>query len=1068
MKNLYKWFYAFWINNYRVSFILIILIILYWVFSLFTIPKESSPDIKFWMISVTTIYQWVNPVDIDSLITDKIEKEIKDVDWIKKISSTSSIWISNIVVELENWINTREATTDIKSKIDSLKLPDDAEKPNVTEISSNNELLFEVALYWDLNKFNEFDLTIKAKIIKDKLEWKNNISSIDIWTVDMNMWSSNSNTSDYEIKVLLSKQKIESLWLSINDIANKIRIYNKNTPIWNYKVWDLNYDFRFDWELKDLEELNNIILSNNWVSSVKLSDISTIKKEYKNDDIRRLWFYNSNNYNYIPIIFNKEARVNVFDTSTKTKEELEKLLKSKEFEWLWIKYSKDMADRITKDYGNLASTANSTVILVFITILFFVWFKESLIASFLIPLSFLITFIVLDLLWLSLNFLTNFSLVLTLWIAIDTVIVIIEWASEKLKMWYDKKTSVLLAVKEFKAPLISWTMTTLVVFLPMMFLPWILWKFLAYIPITIFSTLLAWLVLSLTLSSALFYKLVKEPKFYHLDEEHELHIKEEYKKLLEEWRKNKQPKWDEWYSIREKILNKMWDYYFVLMKSILNSSSSKMLLIFVPIILLIFSFVVIAPKIWFTLFPKTDEWVLEVSLKTKVWSDKDVLVKYIDNINNSLNKIKEINSYTITINWNKLSAYIELIDKDIRKEKQMKNVFEVEKIVSNDLNNLKSYWIEVEVWTLKNWPPSWSSIWIKLISNSAKNFDTLKEVSEDFKKYLRTIKWTKNVNSTSDDTPWQFIFSFDNEKLSNLWLTPNDILSELYFYTNWIKVWSIKSNLEDNNIIISLEEFENELNPKDIEDLVINTKVWNVRVWDFANYNFVKSVSAITREKWKVIISVNSDSEVWFLPTDIQPKLEDFAKKYNFPEWISYSSWWEQSENMDLIISTLKSLIISIFLIFLILVLQFNSISQPLIIMYSIVLALLWVNFWLYLTWNPYSMPFGIWFIALTWVVVNDAIILIDRLNMTMDFSRPLSKSEVIEKISLAWKTRLQPIIVTTLTTVFWILPLAMQDEFWAWLWYTIVFGLTVASFMTLFAIPILYSWSIKRKITYK
>jgi len=177
-------------------------------------------------------------------------------------------------------------------------------------------------------------------------------------------------------------------------------------------------------------------------------------------------------------------------------------------------------------------------------------------------------------------------------------------------------------------------------------------------------------------------------------------------------------------------------------------------------------------------------------------------------------------------------------------------------------------------------------------------------------------------------------------------------------------------------------------------------------------------------------------------------------------------------ENAELITATLQSFLIALFLIFTILVFQFNSYSQPLIILYSVVLALLWVNIGLFVTWNPYSMTFAIWFIALTWVVVNDAIILLDRINRNLDRlvrnagDKVLELEDYVEALVAAGRSRLQPIIVTTITTLFWVLPLALQDAFWAWLWYTIIFGLFAGSFMTLFIIPALYySIYLKKKI---
>lgn len=275
---------------------------------------------------------------------------------------------------------------------------------------------------------------------------------------------------------------------------------------------------------------------------------------------------------------------------------------------------------------------------------------------------------------------------------------------------------------------------------------------------------------------------------------------------------------------------------------------------------------------------------------------------------------------------------------------------------------------------------------------------------------------------------------------------------------------SIASRYEDNDIRLEISEYEDGVTPEDIENMQITTSVWILRVWDYASYSLEPSLSAITREDTQVMISVGSEVETWYLPTDLQPKLLEFAEKYNFPEGISYSAWGENEENSELIISVVRSFFIAIFLIFMILVLQFNSFSQPAIILYTVVLGLLWVNIGLFITGNPYSITFGIWFIALTWVVVNDSIILIDRINRNIERLKrnasdkeKLTKSDYERALTAAGRSRLQPILVTTLTTLFWVLPLAMQDAFWAWLGYTLIFGLLAGSTMTLFVTPALY-----------
>lgn len=1071
-EKLQKWFFWFWVKNYRVSFLFIFLIVISWVYSLVSIPKESSPDIKFGILSVYTIYPWVNPTDIDSLITEKIENEIEDIDWIKKITSTSWVWFSSINIELYNWVNSRDVMTDVKDKIDTVNLPEDAEDPIVTEISSQSDLMFEALIYWPKDRFDDFYLMAKAKKIQSNLEWKAWIVSIDIWWLDSLKWTTAWWwEKDYDINVLISKEKLELLWISLNQVANIIRSYNKNTPIWNYEIWELNYDFRFKWEFANIEELKSLVISNNWSSKITLKDIANIEKSYDLWKINSLGFYDEKWYNYVSLAFNKKWWTNVFSVSGSAKTALEDYIKSNtDLKDLKIKYTKDMSELIIEDYWNLWKTWLQTLLLVFITILFFVWIRESIIASLLLPLSFFITFIVLNLIWFSMNFLTNFSLVLTLWIAIDTIIVIIEWASERQRIGFCRESAILLAIRDLKAPLISGTFTTLSAFLPLMFLPGLMWRFLSYIPITVFSTLLAALILSLTLSSALFVKLSKKKDYYHKEKSLESLMKKDELSLLEENREDKKLKQESSLSFRQRFLDSLWEKYYLVLWRFLHNRKSRIISIFAPVVLLILTFFLLSPRIWFIMFPNTDNSVMTINIEAKTGTSKEYMTKYLDYIDDSVYKYPELKVFYTTVSWNSISVYVELINKLERDDVWMRSIFDIEKLIAEDINKLTSDWLKVEVSVLKEWPPTVKAVWIKLIASDNKKVSTLRDVSLDFEDYLKTIAWTKNVSANSQDNPWQFSFHFDKDKLSFMWLTPNDLLWEIYAYTNGIKAGSIKSYYEDNDIVLKISDFEDKLSPNDINNLVIDTRVWKIRVWDYADYSFDSSLSAINRENGKIIVSVESDLENGVLPSSVQPLLVNYAQDYNYPEWISFESWWENSENMDLIISTIMSFFIALFLIFWILVFQFNSFSQPSMILYSVVLAFIWVNVWLFVTWNPYSMPFAIWFIALTWVVVNDAIILVDTINKNIEKSKLKHKDSIDEKhffqaIVYAWRSRLQPIIVTTLTTIFWVLPLALQDPFWAGLWFTIIFWLFAWSLMTLFIIPALYfSIWIKKK----
>ncbi len=1041
--ELEKGFFWFFVKKYRVSLLLTFLLIFYWAFSLAYIPKESAPDIKFWIIWINTIYTWVNPTDIDDLITDKIEKEIKDIEWIKKISSTSSLWISSITVELETWVNTKNLLVDIKDKVEKVKLPDDAEEPVVNELSSNNELLTWLFLFWEKDKITREELFDKAIYLREKLEWKNNITDIDI-----------TPNPEYEILISLDKTKIENLGISISSISQVVRNYNKNTPLWSYNIWDLVYDYRISWERKNIEEIKKIpVISSLW-ETITLQDIAEIKRDYKSKDIvNELWFFEKNWYYYVSLTINKKAKVSIFSTSNKFKTNLKDIFSTPEFKNIKYEFVNDLASEIIKDYKDLAKNWITTLFLVFLMLFIFLWFKEAIIATLLVSLAFFVTFIVLYQFWFSLNFLTNFSLLLTLWIALDTIIVVVEWASDKARIWYTPKIAVLLAIKEYYKPLISWTATTLVVFLPMMFLPWIMWKFLSYIPITIFITLLAWLILSLTLNSAIFMKLFRNKSYFIPSKNQESTLNLEQKQLLEQdriWKIQKDNK--NWW-FRYKLFWFLDNLYYKVLKNNVDKKFFRIIVIFVPLIFTILSLKYISPQLWFTLFPASDNTRINISVETKVWANTDFSKTYLKDIIPIVSSVKEVKIWSVKIEQNQIDITMELFDKSYRDRNLLKNSFEVEKELNQKFIALQQKWLKVEAKVQKWWPPSSSPIWIKLEALNNTYFDDLVLTSKDFEKFLSSVSWTKNVSTTSKDTPWQFIFKINEEKISSLWLTPNDILNEIFFMSSWISAWVIKWDYDDIDVKVKISDFENgNLSVYDIMSLNIKTSIWKIFIRDVLTYQVLPSISSISREDWKIVIKVESDLENAKDTPFIQQKLQEYASSYKFPTWISFSAWGENEENKDLIISTLTSFVIAIFLIFTILVLQFNSYLQPAIILYTIVLAILWVNIWLYITWNPYSMPFAIWFIALTWIVVNNAIILIDKININLE-----KWMNRIEAVAESWRSRLRPILLTTLTTVFWILPLAMQDEFWAWLWYTIIFWLTFSTFLTLFVIPVMY-----------
>jgi multidrug efflux pump subunit AcrB len=1054
-------FFSFWIKRWRFTFLLTALLVFLWTNAMISIPKESSPEIEFGIVSITTVYPGTNPIDIDSLITQPIENEIDNIVWIKKITATSNIWVSSILVELETSADTQSLLLEIKDAIDKVQLPTDASDPRVTELATSNELLFEVVLYGDRMTYSSDALMKKANRLQRLLEQSPGIATVNYgW---MRMWwrTTQRTIAEYDIVLRLDQTMMEQIGLTIQQIAQIIRTTNMNQPLWRYEIDSKGYDIRIENKYGDIDDLlNTVLVFSDW-AQLLLRDIASYEFVFKDKAIRSFGLKEQIGNNAVMLTINKKPWENIFSASKNAKEAIESLMGLSEFIWLNYAITNDLSDIIIEDYKNLGNAGWQTLLIVFLCVIFFVWRKEAAIATFSLPLSFFITFLVLQYLGLSLNFLTNFSLVLTLGIIIDIAVVLIEAWSERLKLWFSSQTAMLMAIRDFAAPLLSWTATTIVVFIPLLTLPWLIGKFLAYIPITVFATLVAALLIGMTVTPAIFVQLFKGTKTYTPDEQTENFLTTKDKEILalERVWKTLRPTIERTW--REKTIHAMGDWYAKTLRRFITSPKLRVLSIAMPIVALIVTLVVLSPRIGFTLFPAWDNNTFTITATYPVGTITQTTAQAIPLIENIVSTIEELKHYTIQGEQNKITINIQLIEKAIRNKAWLRNVFEVEDYLVEQLGFLIPQGVSIDSAVQAWWPPQWKPVGIKLIAEQNTQFLGLLEVAKDFEVFIRSLQWVRNVWRSSADVPGQFIYKINNEYLHYRGLSVWEMAQAINISINWFDAWTIAMDGEDIAIRLQLDQFVDWASPQSLEQLLLPTRVWPIKVGDMMTYSLDSAVWAIARENTNITITVDADVDDAFRnqASEIQQKLQDFAEWYSFPQGLRFEVAGEWAENAELISATALWFLVAILMIFAILVLEFNSYAQPTIILYSVIMWMIWVNIWLYLTWTPYSMSFAIWLIAMTWIVVDNAVVLIERANENIKHA-----VDYFEAIIEAWRSRLAPIMLTSLTDTLWLVPIAFQDPFWQWLSFTIGFGLITWSIMTLFVVPSIYYMILMKK----
>lgn len=465
-------------------------------------------------------------------------------------------------ISAKTGVNIKDLRSDIQSKVETVSLPTDVKNPLVKTIETSANMAFSVYLYPKNNSTTNDELLKQATILKERLE---NIKSIDSVSISYNpvpnALTSASDDSDYEVEILIKDDILRGYGLTLAQISQAISGFNTDIPIGNYQIGDKKYDYRISGKNTYATDFlkTPITLPNG--GTVKLGDIAELKRKYNSKSTATVLVNDEkiSSHKAIGLVLSKTDSASIFGAADDAKKEIEKVFQEQAFKEYGFFYTSDTAELITHDYEHLLRDFMLTLALVFSVMFIFVGFKDSLFATLMLPIAFLGTFIMLQSLGFTMNMLTNFSLIISLGIAIDTIIVFVQAASAKLKIGYDPQTAIILAFKDYAISITVGTLTTIMVFIPIMSLPGVMGRFLAFIPVTIFGVLFFGLLFALTIDGALYKAFIRPKKTYTEDETILEYATPEQRELLFLEREGKTLVRNEHTSFREKLVVGMTD-----------------------------------------------------------------------------------------------------------------------------------------------------------------------------------------------------------------------------------------------------------------------------------------------------------------------------------------------------------------------------------------------------------------------------------------------------------------------------------------------------------------------------
>ena len=1024
-----KSFFSFFIKNARVAFMVAIATMIWGLSAVLTIPKESAPQIDYGIIVVSTFYDGASAVDMDSLVTQEIENKVKDVSAIRKMNSTSRNSFSTVTMELEPDADIGKTLNDIRSKVDEAKpkLPEDAEDPTIVEISSSNESpLFDVHLTGDIHPALMRDY---AERVKTFLESSSDINSVDI-----------SGGAEREIFVDIDPLKLEQYGISSSSVSDAIRTSHRDAPLGDFTIDGLEYSLRFEGRHKNAQDVRNIIITTIQAGSqhsvVTVNDVANVYESQEETDTFTS-FINTETGERTPSVklsVGQTKNRDIFKIDPKIRAQLYEYVENNFGDEVGLYFTNETLDNVVDSYSNVINSGSMSIAIVVLILMFFIGIRESLAASLVIPLAFLTTIGVTGAMGETLNFMVNFSMILALGILVDTAIVVIEGIHEGIAKGFSPKEAAMLAVEEFKAPLISGMLTTLAVFIPLFTLPGILGQYLSYIPISVSITLAASLTFSLFIIPAIAASI--------------LHSKEEKAAAQEKPSKFSYciRAYQAWYKKKYQMFTEKYQHF---MSTKLRKRSWRMSAIFSVFILCFLSF---SFPIQFNMFPSDDQPILITYVKMPEGTVKEDTLNVVIPVEERLKTIPEVEKIETSINNNEATIQLSLLDKDIRESQGMRTSIQIADELREEFKAYKNY--EVNIRELATGPPSESPVGMKIIMDDANKLSIAQGVAQDFKAILKTIPGADDVKDDITNIPGEVTYRVNREEALRLGVNPSAVSAAARTAINGSTAATITRGGREVDVTVRYNENTIQ-NFDDISNIQIqNNQGEYISLSQVVTRELNSAFSEIKRADRKISIKVSSQLTKDGNALEVTNAFKKEIENYDLPDGITVEDAGENAENSDLFIALGFGFVMAVFMIFAILVIQFNSYAYPFIILFTIVMSLLGVNTGLFLTDTPRSLAFIIGFISLGGIVVNDAIILVDRINKLKEkySDQPLEKI-----ISFAGSSRLQPIMLTTMTTAAGIFPLIFVDTFWAGLAYTIIFGLTVASTLTLFVTPAMY-----------
>ncbi|HKK75244.1 MAG TPA: efflux RND transporter permease subunit [Saprospiraceae bacterium] len=999
----------FAISNYQFTLTAFIFLLAMGLSAFFTMPQREDPALNIANMVVVAVYPGANPQDVESQVTDPIEEAVNELDDIKEVKTTIRDGVSITEVEFEFGVDPDDAFDDVQGKISEIEgeLPADLYDLSVRKFSTNTVAIFQVALISESLPYAA--LKYQADELKEQLETVSGVRKVDIMAYP-----------ESEVRVALDPMLMHQMNITPDAVAQAIQSNNANIPGGAVKVSSRSFNIKTSGAYGDLEEIRNTVVGSYQGRLIYLKNVADVFFDYEDDR----WVARHNGQRCLYITIQQKEGYNIFSISEPVKSFL---AEAKLPEGMDIAYVFDQSTGVEERVDGFLNNLLQGILLVGLIIFLVLGYRSASIVMMAIPLSILIGLWVVNQMGFALQQISIAGLIVALGLLVDNSIAIIENIERYLASGYSRKEAAIAGTQQLIAPITSATLTTILAFIPIVMMPDVTGAFIKALPITVIATLIASLLGAISLTPLLSSWILKERKGERSRQTSSFRlmrtfVEGPYRRLLKAAMRYK------WVSL-----------------GIAVAALVGALALF--------------PMVGLSFFPKAEKPQLRITVTLPNGSNLDATDQAIRHVEAILDTTSQVSYYTANIGHGNPRIYYNVPSENY--SNSYGEVFVVLKEYEVDefyslLDHFRAVFsgypfARIDVKEFVQGPPSEAPVEVAITGD---DLDRLREYATQVEEAVLAAPGAVNVNNPLSTNSTDLYFRINRDKAMLFGVPIYQVDQTIRTYVSGRVIGKFRDKeAEDYNIVLR-HKHTGDFQLEYFDEIMVPSASGNyVPLRQLARIEFAEAPSRITHLDGKRTATVLADLEQGVTLDEAIADVDDRLAQLDWAEGYSYTFRGDLENRSESFGGLGTATLMAILLILGVLIIQFKSFTQPLIIFSALPLAVIGSILALLFTGINFSFTAFVGLTSLIGIAINNSIVLVDFANKLME-----EGESVISAAQQAGEVRFVPIVLTTLTTILGLLPLTLAGgSLWAPMGWTIIGGLITSTTFVLLIVPILY-----------